>query len=104
MRHVCSSSSIVTIESGLSCSSEPLPQKDTFHAVGQRRFGQATKILKRFQHAADHCRGIAALDKGDEAHARVGKHRCEAVEFMILALLLEMKFAPIVLHLFSWFG
>ena len=79
-------------------------QKDAFHAIGECGFGQTAKVLERLHHAADHRRGVTALDKGDEAHARVREDSSKAIQFVILPVFLVVKFAPIVLHLLSWLG
>src|SRR5579859_2673769 len=44
-------------------------QKDTFHAIGQGRFGQATKVLEGSHHAPDHRGGVTAFDEDDKPHA-----------------------------------
>lgn len=46
-------------------------QEHAFHAIGEGGFGQASKVLQSPHHAANHRGGIAAFDKGDEAHAAV---------------------------------
>ena len=56
-------------------------------------------------HQAAKQRGrIAALDKGDKAHARVAEDRCKSVEFALDPILLIGKLGPIKLHLLSGFG
>src|ERR1700737_3265723 len=78
-------------------------QKNAFHAIGERGFGQAIKIFKGGHHTANHGRGITALHKRDKTHARISQDGDKAIQLVIFALLLVMEFSPIVLHLLTWF-
>lgn len=79
-------------------------QQHAFHAVGQRAFRQAPKILKRLHQRANERRGITALHKRHEAHARIAQHGGKPIEFMGHPLLLIDKLAPIKLDLSPWLG
>jgi hypothetical protein len=79
-------------------------QQHAFHAIGKRHLCQATKVLKCLHQAADERRGIAALHKGDKAHARIPQNRHKTVKFMCFALVFVDKLAPIKLELLSGFG
>ncbi len=50
---VCFSFSITTIESGLSCSSEPLPDREVFFAVADTPLEDAYAALTRVETALD---------------------------------------------------
>ena len=79
-------------------------QQDRFHAIGEHRLGQPTKVFKGFEQTPDHGRGIRSFGKGDKAHPRVAQDRRKAKELVDLALLLVDEFAPIELHLLAGLG
>src|SRR6266705_2401621 len=79
-------------------------QEHTFHAVRERRLGQATEVLKGLHQTADHGGGVTAFDNRCKAHTRVAEDGGKPIELVRSPFLLVDKLAPVKLDLLSRLG